>query len=305
MVVFLLFLELLAFTLAWWLGLYLLGRDPANPQLRFTGLGLVAYALSLAADLLSQYAGDMGAGPALARFGAPLLFSPAFFWLGSLIYLLPEEAPGRLFLGRLYDKVLLPGTLLFYLLAAGTEFVFQGTPAGVRPGPGYRLFAAAVLFDLLGALLLLARAFRAGQPRRPLGLILAATLFFALGTGLLLFPLAWIPHWLLVLGVGVDLTLLGLAIAFLDAFQAGEALLPDFFRSLAVSALAVLLFGGQVALVMWFSAGLTFSMLVLLLAVIATAVATQTFADAIQAALDWLVFARFPRLRLARASLRA
>ena len=34
------FIVLIAFGLAWWLGLYLLGRDLRNPQLRFTGLGL-------------------------------------------------------------------------------------------------------------------------------------------------------------------------------------------------------------------------------------------------------------------------
>jgi hypothetical protein len=51
--------------------------------------------------------------------------------------------------------------------------------------------------------------------------------------------------------------------------------------------------------------GLTFSMLALLMAVIGTAVITQTFADPIQAALDSLVFARFPRVRAARAELRA
>ena len=48
--------EFFTFCLAWWLGLYLLGRDLSNPQLRYAGLGLVSYALALAADMLSQFA---------------------------------------------------------------------------------------------------------------------------------------------------------------------------------------------------------------------------------------------------------
>lgn len=35
-------LEITTYALALWLGLYLIGRDPAKPQLRYAGLGLVA-----------------------------------------------------------------------------------------------------------------------------------------------------------------------------------------------------------------------------------------------------------------------
>ncbi len=54
----LLALQITSFSLALWLGLYLLGRDITNPQLRFTGLGLVAYSLALAADLLLNFVVD-------------------------------------------------------------------------------------------------------------------------------------------------------------------------------------------------------------------------------------------------------
>jgi hypothetical protein len=46
-------------------------------------------------------------------------------------------------------------------------------------------------------------------------------------------------------------------------------------------------------------------MLALLLAIIATAIATQVFADSVQTALDRIVFAYLPWLRQARADLRA
>jgi len=65
---------LIAFGLAWWLGLYLLGRDLHNPQLRFAGLGLVAYALALAALLLAEVAPEPQATETLLRLGWPLVW---------------------------------------------------------------------------------------------------------------------------------------------------------------------------------------------------------------------------------------
>jgi hypothetical protein len=78
-------------------------------------------------------------------------------------------------------------------------------------------------------------------------------------------------------------------------------LVPDFLRSFAYSLVLVLLFGSQVAVAMVLGTGVTLIMLLLLLAVIMTAIVTQTFADPIQAGLDWLLFARIPRIRQDRA----
>ncbi|KPV49015.1 hypothetical protein SE17_34980, partial [Kouleothrix aurantiaca] len=66
------------FSLAWWLGLYLLARNPRKPLLRRAGLGLAAYALALAADTLARAAAPDSAP---ARWLAPahtlLIFLPA------------------------------------------------------------------------------------------------------------------------------------------------------------------------------------------------------------------------------------
>ena len=64
-------LELVAFGLAWWLGLYLIGRDVSNPQLRFAGLGLMSYALALAVDILGHSAADPVVTQNLIRWGCP------------------------------------------------------------------------------------------------------------------------------------------------------------------------------------------------------------------------------------------
>jgi hypothetical protein len=135
-------------------------------------------------------------------------------------------------------------------------------------------------------------------------LIAIATLFFGLGTGLLLLPFDWVPRRLFVLGIGGDLVLLGLAIAILDTFQEGEALLPDISRSMVFSFFAVLLFGGQVVIVIALSTGITFPMLVLLMAVAVTAIFIQVFANPLQNSLDWFVFRRVPWVRKTRADLR-
>ncbi|HEX6305988.1 MAG TPA: hypothetical protein VFZ76_17450 [Anaerolineales bacterium] len=131
-----------------------------------------------------------------------------------------------------------------------------------------------------------------------------ATLFFALGTGLLLYPLNIFPRFWLLLGIGLDLLFFGWALAVLDAFDQGETLLPDISRSLMASALAAIVFGGQVLLVIYLGPGLTHFMLGLLLATITVSIFWQTFSDFIQLALDRMVFAPFPQLREQRTRLR-
>jgi hypothetical protein len=98
---------------------------------------------------------------------------------------------------------------------------------------------------------------------------------------------------------------LGVSLTAFDAFDEGETFLPDVLRSLAASTLQVGVFGGLMVLALWFSNGLNFAGLALLLATIAAALMTQVLADAIQAGLDTLIFTRLPNIRQARADLRA
>jgi hypothetical protein len=125
--------------------------------------------------------------------------------------------------------------------------------------------------------------------RNPLVIVFTATIFFGLGLGLLIFPFGWLPRSLLVVGIGIDLLLLGAAVAFLDAFDEGESLLPHFMRSFDYAFFVALIFGGQIALVLVLSTEKTFSLLVLLLSTIAAAILLQTFSGSIQNVLDGLV----------------
>lgn len=76
---------ILPFAVAWWLGLYLLARNPADPVLRLAGLGLLSYGLALVLD---------GAPPA-----AVLIWLPAALWVWALVLLVrahrAERRPAR------------------------------------------------------------------------------------------------------------------------------------------------------------------------------------------------------------------
>jgi hypothetical protein len=305
-----LLLTLLSFAVAWWLGIYLIARDPRKPLLRRAGLGLLAYALALAADLLRAVSPEAQQEP-LARLHTLLVFLPALLWTGATLLLLPDEsAPDagsasphrstREPLDRVWRLALVPVTLVTLLLAAG------GALPGAAPGePAYPLLAALVLLPLAVCLALLLRSRRVVRPASALGLALVATLFFGLGFGLLLFPLGLVPRAWGLLGIGVDLALLGLAVAAWDAFAEGESLRRDMLRSAIGAAAAALLFGSQVGLAIAVGAGATPPMVALLLATVAGGIATQTLAGPLQALLDRLAFAREPGLLRARAELRA
>ena len=155
--------------------------------------------------------------------------------------------------------------------------------------------------ELLLHLFVAYRLWREGG-RRLWALLLTLTLFFTLGVGMLLIPSGIVPFDVALLIVGVDLVLLDFCVAFLDAFDEGQTLLSDTTYSFVRSALAALIFGGQVVLAT--GGQFNFSMLALLFGVVAAAIASQVFSESIQTALDRLVFARLPGLRRARAELR-
>ncbi|MCK6630151.1 MAG: hypothetical protein L6R45_33870 [Anaerolineae bacterium] len=226
-------LELFIYSLALWLGLYLLARNPARLPLAGAGLGLLAFAASLAANLLSGFAPTSTLAQTLTRWHETLPFLAALFWLVALLYLWP------------------------------------------------------------------------GASQRMRTLLCVAVCWLIGGTVLFAFPPAWLPRGWVLAALTVDFILLGLAAAVADARDEGQALLPDLFRSFDYSLGYALLFGGLVTAAMVWGTGLTFPMLALLLAVLAAATITQTFADAVQSNLDRLAFAHLPHLRRARADLRA
>ena len=296
-----LLLTLTAYALALWLGAFLLVRDGARPAPRLAGLGLLAYAFALAGLLLAdQAAGETGRW--LNRLANPLFFLPAIFWAGTLSHLLPEDAPWRELFVRGWNWALSPAVALFYGLAAATDWVFAGD-GRVQP-TGYWIAGLIALLPLIEVLLLLGVGLLRAGPRRQMGVLLVALLFFTLSATLLVLPTAWLPrHWLL-LGMGVDLLLLGVAVAALDAFQEGEAWLPGLLRSFSAALAYGLIFATPVALTGVTSTGFVPGLVALLLVIVSLAVLAPTLDRPLQGLLDRLAYARFPRLRRVQAELR-
>jgi hypothetical protein len=285
-------LAVFVFGFTGWLGLYLLARDWNKYSLRFAGLGLAAYALGLGMDVIGNYVPDTGF-ITIARW--PLYFVPGFCWFSAAVSFLPEDTSLRENALRIVRYGLLVTIILLYVFSAAFD-----TLRPVLHG----LIAAGVTVMSLVALFIISRKWRSPRPTNMRAVITTVSLFFLLSTGLFILPTKWIPTDIAVISIGLDMVLLGLCIAVMDAFDEGESLLPDMLRSFSTSLFAAALFGGQVTLIMALN-GTTAPIIILLLTTIAAAVFTQTFADSIQGFLDGLVFNRLPHVRRARADLRA
>ena len=81
----------LVFALSWWLGLYLLARDPRKPVLALAAVGLTSFALVVALDavrLVSQSA-------VLGSVEIYLVAVPGIAWLAVLLELSRPRDSGR------------------------------------------------------------------------------------------------------------------------------------------------------------------------------------------------------------------
>jgi hypothetical protein len=217
---------LIAFASAYWLGLYLIQRDPRQRRLTFAGMGLVAYAAALAFDTLNALQPD-----AISRaLVVALTWLPAVCW-------------------------------------------------------------AAALWTM-----------RADPPRHVWGRRALSVLLISLSVGVVLLPFDPLPTlWIYV--IGFDLFLLGVVIAALDALDAGEALLPDMFRSLLSAELAGWLFGSLVVIAMS-ALGVSAGMTALAFGVVALAIGLAIFGGALQTLIDRVTLATTLQ-RQERADLRA
>ncbi|MEO8606939.1 MAG: hypothetical protein ABI690_03610 [Chloroflexota bacterium] len=280
-----LLLNISIFSFSLWLGFYLLSRDPRKPRLRYTGLGLIAYGLEIAGFSV-VFNSEFFVADFIKLIFLPGIshLIPAVLWFSASADFLPDNHPLRPRLG-----------ILVVILV-----VSVGLVARFIDGPAY-LIVVMTVFPLW----FVWQAYRAARSKRTLGALMVVTIFFGLSNSLLIFPANLILQGWILLAIEIDLVLLGLLIAVLDAFDEGETLLPDMLYSFTISAVMAVLFGGQVALAMVFAGGVTPPLLILLYGLVTAAIATQIFYSGIQSLIDRLVFARLTRIRLARADLRA
>ena len=282
-------LSAVVFTLSWWLGLYLLARDPRKPVLVLAAIGLTSFASVVALDAVRVVSGLH----VLSSIEIYLVAMPGIAWFAVLLEM---SRPSETWRSRAGEIV---------LIAVVATLAFVGAAmAGNVDGPmrfGHWLMFAVISLSSLGAMLW--AVFGPWQPRPVVGYVVVATLFFALGNAILVIPLGLVPSWLALASTGCDVVLLGVAVAMWDAFDEGQALRGDMLRSFVATGVVVVLFGGQ-ALIGLAVTGQQTALTVLLFTSVGIAIAINVLADPLAGILDRLAFSRSPALRADRAALR-
>jgi len=278
------------FATSWWLGLYLVARDPRKPVLVLAAIGLTGFAAVVALDAVRVTTGADG----LSRIEVFLVAVPGIAWFAVLLEL---SRPHDSWRNRAAEAALVA-------VAATVACVGAGLAGGVE-GPlrlGHWVLFGAVSVPALGAMV--HAVLRRHQPRPVVGFVVVATLFFALGNAILIIPLGLVPSWLALACTGFDVALLGVAVAMGDAFDEGQALRKDMLRSAVGTSVVAVLFGGQVLIGLAVSGRTTTTLAVLLFTTVAVAIGVNVLADPLAGLLDRMAFAGSPALRAERATLR-
>ena len=281
-------LSAMVFALSWWLGLYLLARDPRKPVLVLASIGLTSFASVVALDAVRVVSGS----DLLGRIEIYLVAVPGIAWFAVLVEL-----------SRPYDTWRSRAGEIMLVAGVGALALVGAVMAGSVDGPlrlGHWVMFAAISVSTLGAMV---KAVLVKPPQPVVSFVIIATLFFALGNAILIIPLGLVPSWLALASTGFDVALLGIAVAIGDAFDEGQALRADMLRSFAATAVVALLFGGQ-ALIGLAVAGQETALTVLLFTSLGIAIAINVLADPLAGVLDRLAFSRSPALRADRAALR-
>ena len=199
------------FSLCLWFGLYLIARnystthivdsaDTTNKHLIYTGLGLVSFAIYIAAITLGQQSENLF----LERLRWALTFLPAIFWSGTLIELLADSHRQKKLLQRVWNYSVAPLSVLFFVTSLSTSFLVSNT---ANLNFGLYLFALLAILPLLSAYILLVKqqfSSREADKRTLLALLLVITLFFSISVGVLLIP-ALVSTTVGILMLGFDL----------------------------------------------------------------------------------------------------
>lgn len=260
------------FAVAWWLGCYVLSRDPGKPLLRRTSAGLFAYAAGLAFSEV----------PAVVTVA---LGVSALAWTGVLLRVNPESSPR---LERGWLRLCVPLALAGLGLAAATGSTWvRGAVFGLL-GVGLAAAFAAAWRSPARSAGGYRTVFRAGG----LGPMFVFVVLFALGMVGLLLDLDILPRPIMMVLIGIDLIGLGFLIAVGDAIDEGQLLARDMARSAAPAAAVTVLFASQVAIAMAVGPGDTPELTGLLYGCVATAIAVQVLAGPLNRALDRLTLPR-------------
>ena len=200
-------LSALVFSLSWWLGLYLLARDPRKPVLAFSAIGLCSFATAVALDAVRLVTHSA----LLGHVEIYLVAVPGVAWFAVLLEIARADDNAR---SRTGELLLVGG--------AGALMMVGAAMAGSVSGPlrpGHLVMCVVISASTLGAM---TAALRRRTRKIPLvGLVITATLFFALANAILIIPLGVVPSWLALASTSCDVLSLGVAVALWDAFDEG------------------------------------------------------------------------------------
>ena len=168
-------LSAVVFSLSWWLGLYLLARDPRKPVLVLAAIGLTSFAGVVALDAVRV----VTESDVLGGIEIYLVAVPGIAWFAVLVEL---SRPRDTWRSRAREVALVAGV-------AAVAFV-GAAMAGNVDGPlrtGHWVMFAVISLSTLGAML--NAVLRRSQPGRVAGFVVIATLFFALANAIIVIPL--------------------------------------------------------------------------------------------------------------------
>src|SRR3954462_12130174 len=151
------------FGLSWWLGLYLLARDPRKPVLVLAAVGLTSFAVVVALDAVRLTSGAHAA--LLSQTEIYLVVVPGVAWFAVLLEL---TRPGDTWRGRAGEMLAVAG--VFALALCGAVL------AGGVDGPlrlGHWLMFAVISLATLGAMVRAVTGAR--RPGSVTGVVVIAT----------------------------------------------------------------------------------------------------------------------------------
>jgi hypothetical protein len=166
-------------------------------------IGLCAFATVVALDAVRLVAhSDL-----LSQVEVYLVVIPGVAWFAVLLELSRPCERWRARTGELQ----LTGVVAALAVAGAA---MAGSVGG--PLPARHLVFFAVLATWTQGAMVAAQVGRPAQPVSVAGLVIVATLFFALSNAILVIPLGLLPSWLALASTGCDVLALGIAVALWD-----------------------------------------------------------------------------------------
>jgi hypothetical protein len=149
-----LILQTVLFFLTFWLGCYLIARDPGRLQLWLSGLGMITFAMGIATMLLGEFAPSASLTLGLYRLQRLFVVLPALFWLAAMVWLIPNRTAWEERYGR---QQFLLGVSLVCIFAYGIAIGFvilpnnQTIPLWLAVIIGFDLFLFGLVITQLDA----------------------------------------------------------------------------------------------------------------------------------------------------------